>query len=507
MANNPIRPQNPGIDHIELDGGRETYRFRPDRLNADALAFKPVCRFSYNGKQITAREVLDVSPTGLAIVPGDGTRLTPGSVVKDLKIYHCNNQVWNGQAEVVYRINGGLDRVGLHFTSGQLNMSSLKFRDKLVERRLVSSLYQVREYDRVLPADWRAGISVVRHLLESAKDIMDDMQRNESDSSLQQDTLRKRELCAMVYHKWWPVYRDQLIAMDSLSAQLPPTLVESAQAYAAKELMPLLQDCPMHSRAYNKPLGYAGDFKLMLLGNDVDLSATSLYGCLLQHTVQNFELGKAIVARCFTAGRKVSEVVSNKQGPSRIVSLACGPAIELKRFLEEHPPLQHPVELILVDQDREALESAHTSLSRAILKREDGHLVKLNCLHFAIGQIMAPADEDERKLVEDVLQDVDLIYSMGLFDYLRRGIAIRLLRSLFPLLLPDGQLYIGNLERVPDCSWAMEYAVHWHLIYRQEADMFDMADNLRQDVAERTVSRDLTGHCLFLNLRKPSATS
>jgi extracellular factor (EF) 3-hydroxypalmitic acid methyl ester biosynthesis protein len=506
MATNPNHPNSLGIDHVELDGGRETYRFRPNRLSAQALAFKPVCRFNYNGKQITAREVLDVSPTGLAIVPGDGTRLKPGSVVKDLKVYHCNNQVWTGQAEVIYRINGGLDRVGLHFTSGQLNMSSLKFRDKLVERRLVRSLYQVREYDRVLPADWRAGISVVRHLLESAKNIMEDMERNEPAPDLLQDSSRKRELCEMVYHKWWPVYRDQLIAMDSLSAQLPPTLVESAQAYAAKELMPLLKDCPMHSRAFDKPLGYAGDFKLMLLGHDEELSARNLYGCLLQHVVQNFELGKAVVARCFTAGRKVSEVVAAKQGACRIVSLACGPAIELERFLQEHPRLHYPIELILVDQDLEALESAHTSLSRAILNREDGHLVKLNCLHFSIGQIMSPADPDERNLIENVLQDVDLIYSMGLFDYLRRGIAIRLLRSLFPLLLPDGELYVGNLERVSDCSWAMDYAVHWQLIYRQEVDMLDMADNLRQDVAERTVSRDQTGHCLFLNLKKPSAS-
>ncbi len=493
---------NHGAVHSELNGGADTYRFRPQRLTTDSLAYKPVCRFTYSGQQITARQVLDVSPTGIAIIPGASCGMSPGTTVDELQVFHCNNEVWQGSAEVVYGSADGSDRVGLRFTSGQLNMRSLKFRDELVERRLVQSLFHVREFDRVLPAEWRSGISVVRHLLQSAKSVMDDIERNEPPEAWKSNPQRKRELCEMVYSKWWPVYRDQLLAMDHLSALLPTTLVESAQEYAARELMPLLDPCPMHKRAYDKPLGYAGDYKLMLLGQDEELQGDSLYGCLLHHTVQNFGLGRAIVQRCHTAGRAVSAVV-NQDKPTRIVSLASGPAIELKIFLAEHPQLKHEVELILVDQDLEALEIAHSVLSKEILKREDGHLIKLSCLHFSIGQIISPSGESERKLIENVLSGVDLIYSMGLFDYLQRAVALKLMRNVYPLLVPGGRLYIGNLERVSDCSWAMEYAVHWSLIYRSEAEMEDLAARLRLPIGNVDVSRDASGHCLFLDIQKP----
>lgn len=495
---------NRGAVHSELDGGADTYRFRPQRLTTDSLAYKPVCRFTYSGQQITARQVLDVSPTGIAIIPGASCGMTPGTTVDELQVFHCNNEVWQGSAEVVYGTNDGSDRVGLRFTSGQLNMRSLKFRDELVERRLVQSLFHVREFDRVLPAEWRSGISVVRHLLQSAKSVMDDIERNEPIEAWKSNPRRKRELCEMVYNKWWPVYRDQLLAMDHLSALLPKTLIESAQEYAARELMPLLDACPMHKRAYDKPLGYAGDYKLMLLGQDHELQGESLYGCLLHYTVQNFGLGRAIVHRCHTASRMVSKVV-NQNKPTRIVSLASGPAIELQYFLADHPHLENEVELILVDQDLEALEIAHSSLSKKILKRDDGHLIKLSCLHFSIGQIISPSGDSERKLIQDVLNGVDLIYSMGLFDYLQRPVALKLMRNIFPLLQDGGRLYIGNLERVSDCSWAMEYAVHWSLIYRTDEDMHDLASRLRMPVDHVDVSRDASGHCLFLDIHKPQA--
>jgi extracellular factor (EF) 3-hydroxypalmitic acid methyl ester biosynthesis protein len=494
---------NRGAVHSELGGGTETYRFRPQRLATDSLAYKPVCRFAYNGQQITARQVLDVSPTGIAIIPGASCGMIPGTTVDDLQVFHCNNEVWSGRAEVVYGTEDGAARVGLRFTSGQLNMRSLQFRDELVERRLVQSLFHVREFDRVLPAEWRSGISVVRHLLQSAKSVMDDIERNEPPEAWKSNPQRKRELCEMVYNKWWPVYRDQLLTMDHLSALLPKTLVESAQEYAARELMPLLEACPMHKRAYDKPLGYAGDYKLMLLGQDDDLQGESLYGCLLHHTVQNFGLGRAIVQRCHTAARAVSSVVSQNK-PTRVVSLASGPAIELMYFLAEHPQLENEVELILVDQDLEALETAHSALSKEILKRDDGHLIKLSCLHFSIGQIISPSGDSERKLIRDVLSGVDLIYSMGLFDYLQRPVALKLMRNVFPMLSPGGRLYVGNLERVSDCSWAMEYSVHWSLIYRTEEDMHDLATRLRLPIESVDISRDASGHCLFMDLRKPA---
>ena len=501
MRDDQERPKSHGAEHSELEGSHEAFRYRPQRRPATELAFRPVCRFQLGGRYTAAREVLDLSPSGIAIVPSERAKLRPGQVIEDLRIEHCNSEVWAGAAEVVYA-HDAEERVGLRFTSGQLNMRSLSFRDELIEQRLVKSLYQVRTDERLLPAEWRAGISTTRHLLESAKSVMEEMERGEPSESWKRNARRKRELCEMVYQKWWPVYRDQLLAMDTLSQQLPEALRETAMDYAAHELMPLLRECPMHSRAYDKPLGYAGDYMLMVLGNADELEGESLYGCLLHHTVQNFALGKAIVARCHTAGNAVADTL-RKDRATHIVSLASGPAIELKQMLEQLPPLEQPVELTLVDVDEQAIQYAYDSLSRAIQKREDGHLIRLSCLNFSIGQIMTPVDEDERRLVQDVLENADLIYSMGLFDYLNRAVAVRLLRRLYSLLAPGGRLFIGNLKRAHDCSWAMDYAVHWQLIYRTQADMIELGERMREPDASIEVTEDPTGYCMFLDVRRP----
>lgn len=501
MRDSSERPKTHGAEHAELEGSHEAYRYRPPRQPAHELAFRPVCRFRIGNQYTAAREVLDLSPTGLAIIPSDRSPLVPGQVIEDLHLEHCNSEIWSGSAVVVYR-SAHDERVGLRFTSGQLNMRSLGFRDELIEQRLVRSLYQVRSNEQLLPAEWRAGITTTRHLLESARSIMEEMERGEPAEQWQRNPRRKRELCEMVYHKWWPVYRDQLIAMDTLSKQLPDALRESAMDYAAQELMPLLRECPMHSRAYDKPLGYAGDYLLMVLGNDEELSGETLYGCLLQHTVQNFALGRAIVDRCHTAGHAVAQAVRIDR-PTRIVSLASGPAIELTQLLESLPTLQQPLELVLVDVDEQAIRYAYDSLSRRIQKREDGHLIHLSCLNFSIGQIMTPVDEDERRLVDEVLKGADLIYSMGLFDYLKRPIAVRLLRKLYSLLAPEGRLFVGNLKRAKDCSWAMDYAVHWHLIYRTREEMQDLHQRMREPEAKACITEDATGFCMFLDLKRP----
>lgn len=504
MHEQPQRPTSLGADHAELEGSHDAFRYRPERLRADALAFKPVCSFRFHNRTMVAREVLDLSQNGVAIVPSEKTPLTPGTVLEDVRIVHQNNRIWRGEAVVVYGANGS-NRVGLRFTQGRLNLNSLRYRDDFVEQRLVQALYQVHNDVADLPVEWRAGIAHVRKLLEAAKQTMDDMETSEASEAWRRSPRRKRELCQMVHEKWWPFYRDQLRAMAALSRTLPPNKQEVAQRYAARELMPLLRDCPMHSRAYDKPNGYAGDFELMLLGNAEELSGESLYGCLLQHTVQNYDLGRAIVERCHTARAAVTAQLRADR-PTRILSLAAGPALELQEFLREQPRLLQPVELILLDVDEDAIRYAHNELENLRQARpEDGHLITIKGINFSVSQLMRPANPDERRLIEQELQDVDLIYSMGLFDYLAAGFASLLLRRLYGLLGDGGRLFIGNLRRAEDCSWAMDYAVHWQLIYREREDMLELARRMRQHEASTDVTSDATGYCLFLDVRKPAA--
>jgi len=262
----------------------------------------------------------------------------------------------------------------------------------------------------------------------------------------------------------------------------------------------------MFRRAFEKPLGYAGDFRLMEMYYANEYTAETLYGDFLQHVAQHYPLGQSVRAREATIRILISSVMSNKM-LSRIVSLACGPAVELQRLLRDLGPLQTPLELVLVDQDDQTMHYCHEALSRAVVQRnQDPHpMVELNCLHLSIRQILRPENDAEKLFIERAFAASDLMYATGLLDYLPQNLARRLVARLYDLLAPGGRLFLGNLKKCPTSSWIMDYVLAWYLDYRTPATMLDLAEGLDPEPAEKGIAYDETGLCMFLDITKPES--
>ena len=189
----------------------------------------------------------------------------------------------------------------------------------------------------------------------------------------------------------------------------------------------------------------------------------------------------------------------------RILSLAAGPAIELRNLLEETTALDRPLELILLDQDRAAHESAHANLTRVLLERHRGMLpVSVRCLHFSIRQLLSPRSQEETVVVEG-LSDLDLVYSAGLYDYLSQPVASALTKLLYSRLRPGGRLLLGNIVETPESTWFMEYVLAWTAIYRNDETMLQLAEGLIPPPATAGITRDATGRAIFLDTTRPSA--
>jgi len=192
-------------------------------------------------------------------------------------------------------------------------------------------------------------------------------------------------------------------------------------------------------------------------------------------------------------------------GPARVLSMAAGPAIELRRLLGEISSVRRPVELFLLDQDQTAHETAHRRLTRILVERHQGLLpVRVECLHFSVRQFLKPQTLAERAVRDVTLTNLDLVYSAGLYDYLTDLVARRLTSVLYSRLRPGGRLLVGNLVEAPDSTWAMEYVVGWHLIYRTDEDMLRFAAPLKPAPVKASITRDPTGGCLFLDVTSPS---
>jgi extracellular factor (EF) 3-hydroxypalmitic acid methyl ester biosynthesis protein len=489
------REQNPGAVHAELVAAAGALRFRPQRLSADDFRYSVTCYFVLDGRRVGPLRVMDASPTGVGVAP-ENVFLAPGSALDAFEIYYRDAAVWTGSAVAVYQVDSPHPRVGVRFTSGLFDIQRLRVSDSRIGDHMDRELSLELRYASELPAEFRSDVGHVRQLLRIARDVL------EQAEDAADDGVDERAVIETLFAKWGPRFHQVLAKLHRSCSGFDETKTELGRNLATRELLPDLHTCPMHSRAYDKPLGYAGDYKLMTLYFDHELSGASLYAKFLHYAAQHYALGRTVVAREQQMREQVARAIKGER-PTRIVSLASGPAIEIQNLLGTIPRGAPPVEIILIDQDKEALQYCHEHLTRELIGRHRGQLpVSLHYLHFSVRQLLKPSTATEVHVVANVLKDADLIYSAGLMDYLPQPVAQKLLAALFDMLAPGGRLYIGNLREAPDTTWMLEYVLSWHLVYRTPEMMTALAAHLTPSPAEVAVRHDPTGLCMFLEVRR-----
>jgi len=189
--------------------------------------------------------------------------------------------------------------------------------------------------------------------------------------------------------------------------------------------------------------------------------------------------------------------VASAGRPARVFSLACGPAIELQRFLAEKE-ISERADLTLLDFNEEALQHADAKLGE--IKAKFKRSTPVQFIKKSVHQILKEAGK--RIELSPELQ-YDFIYCTGLFDYVSDQVCQRLMTSLYQWLAPGGLLLATNVDHSNPLRTGMAHLLDWNLIYRTSRQ----AQELRpQPVAAEdfSVKSDLTGVNLFLEARKPN---
>jgi extracellular factor (EF) 3-hydroxypalmitic acid methyl ester biosynthesis protein len=206
----------------------------------------------------------------------------------------------------------------------------------------------------------------------------------------------------------------------------------------------LLQD-PFTARCVSKPRGYAGDAGLIDIIYD---EAAPDYPSAIGHDIFNitvkFQAPEGVRRR-----RRYAETVVRQAwlGGKRICVLACG------HFREADALIGSDLSNItLVDQD---------ALSLEVVRRN--HADRVSIVEANVFSFLRNAASSGARF--------DLIYTLGLTDYLDAR-AMRLLHRLVKACLaPNGTVLLANF--VPDhlgIGW-MDAVMDWQLIYRDEAEL------------------------------------
>ncbi len=503
-AQAPSKSESSAV-HVDLHGAPAQHRFRPSRLEAKSLYLPVSCRFSTeDGQQVHHGDVIDLSPTGFAVSIDDrGFQTLPGAMLSGLSIKYGETTFFEGTGQVVYQVGGTEPRCGVRVLSGVLDLPDLTLRDSLtkdgLDHRLRSAAHQFDD----LPSEWRSAVGDLASLLLTVKAFLLNLDASGTAEGSPKAAVSDAILRDLA-EEWSPTHLSQVEELTRLSTGLSEEQIELGRVYAQNLLVHLYYPGSLYRQAITKPRGYAGDYEIMLIYNKHEPNGETSYERFMDIAGKMHTLSQTVVARQRTVAEEIKEALST--GASRFVSLACGPAIELGFVFDEALPPDRDVTFVLIDQDEDALAYCHETLHRQLMNSDwDPSRTKIECLHLSVRQLLKPKNSKEERIGEHALSGADMLYSMGLFDYLPELVARRLLMQLYKQVRPGGEVFVGNLVSEPNTTWLMDFVLGWHLLWRNEDDMIRIADGLKPSPAAVSVKHDPTKRCLFLRVARPSS--
>jgi extracellular factor (EF) 3-hydroxypalmitic acid methyl ester biosynthesis protein len=213
----------------------------------------------------------------------------------------------------------------------------------------------------------------------------------------------------------------------------------------------LLQD-PFTAHSASRPRGYPGDAGLIDLIYDMQPpTGVSELGREIFDVTIKFQAPEGVRQRRIAAERLVADAHRSGQ---RVLALACG------HFREGDPLVgQDMSQFTLVDQDGLSLDRVCARHGTSIEVHE------ANVFRF----LRRAAHEGQR---------FDLIYTLGLTDYLDDPAMALFHKLMKACLAPQGRIVLANFAPNHLGTGWMDAVMDWQLIYREEAELKAYAEGI-----------------------------
>lgn len=260
-------------------------------------------------------------------------------------------------------------------------------------------------------------------------------------------------------------------------------------AFVHGETYPYLGLSTLIDRSYTKPRGYAGDYLTLQMVYDDQPDGVRRLGPYIDRWFLGIPASCAVKNRRGLLRDIIIDIAQVNNGrPTAITSLACGPAREIFDIFGEP---DHPDIIATgLDIDDQALAYARNIAAGAGVT-ERMTFVRANVVKLALG----------RQTLE--LADQDLVYSIGLIDYLADHLVVKLLDWIYRRLRPGATAIVGNFDiDNPDRAF-MDHLLDWRLIHRSPQDLVDLFAQSEFGDATVEIRREATGINLFGSASRP----
>ncbi|GHC54412.1 methyltransferase domain-containing protein [Roseibacillus persicicus] len=272
------------------------------------------------------------------------------------------------------------------------------------------------------------------------------------------------------------------------------------RAHLMKTVHRFILQSPFSYRCFKKPLGYAGDYGMvnLMLGNPYQ--GATLFAKLLNNAFLETGPVTAHQNRIHYLVDTLREVATERAAKglrTRVLNLGCGPAQEIRRFIEEEA-VSEMCDFELLDFSAETLR--HTKREIGESQERSGRHINFSLIQESIQGFLRQASRGE----EYDKNSYDLVYCAGLFDYLQQRFCAKLTSVLTELIKQDGLVVVTNVSKHNTIPSVMEDFLDWSIIERTEEEMLALAPTENLSILKELKS-DVTRINLFLELRKPAA--
>ncbi len=434
--------------------------------------------------------------------PGVNPRLS--EVLSKFKIVLKDRTVYSGRAVVRNVVDAGLSIVceatldeahWMEAAPGWVAQGGARlteeFKAFLAEWQ---KLYQVLPEYKIATADMQTFFADLRIWLDQVEVGLRSLP---SDSRRQLEPEVTQAFAQMVI----PPINELFKKFEAITEQIADDQRPAHESYLRQHLHSLVLCAPFAHRTFYKPLGYAGDYEMVNMIARDGQEGGSLYArvvnCwfLKQPPAAAHRNRLTYLARCMeTEALRLSRLGRK----ARIYNFACGPAVEVQRFLGDSL-LSEQVELTLADFNRETLDHVEKAIQdvKGRFHRQTAVRFQKQTVHQLLKQNLKPAAAGD-----GFKREYDLIYCSGLFDYLSDHTCAQLMDIFYDQVAPGGLLLVTNVDPSNPLRNGMAYLLDWHLIYRTAQNLRALQPARAPDDAVQ-VRSDTTGVNLFMEVRKP----
>lgn len=254
---------------------------------------------------------------------------------------------------------------------------------------------------------------------------------------------------------------------------------------------------PIIKLAYDRPRGYPGDFELFeIIYNNKPVAENKTFGFYCDKFFLNNAYAMAARARKNKMKNILQDFMENSNlSTIKLLNIACGPSREIRELVADPLLLSEisgkNIVFTGLDNDKDALEFSKSALSNLPSN------FKTRFLHENVLNLF----RDEKYY--NLIGKQDVIYILGLTEYLPDRIFKRLLRFLFQLLNEKGMLVVTYKDKdITFPSLGPDWISDWDFIKRGKDDLIRAAKEIGADEHSLKIEREGTGTIFFVKIIK-----